>query len=234
MAELPSGTVTFLFTDIEGSTVRWERHPVAMRQALARHDTLLHARITTHGGVVATERGEGDSFFALFARSGDALAAACALQRALTSEPWPQEVAPIRVRIALHTGEAGMWEGRDYRGAAVNRCARLRAVAYGGQTLLSAATYELVRDALPDGVGLRDLGEHHLKDLTRPERIFQVLILGLPTDFPPLKTLDRQRHNLPVQSTALIGREREVTASRARAPHPAHSYGPQSQASDDR
>jgi class 3 adenylate cyclase/tetratricopeptide (TPR) repeat protein/transcriptional regulator with XRE-family HTH domain len=207
MAQVPSGTVTFLFTDIEGSTTRWEQHPQAMRAALARHDVLLQAGITAHGGVVVTERGEGDSFFALFARPSDALAAACALQHALVAEPWPPEVAPLRVRMALHTGEAGLRAGADYRGAAVNRCARLRAVAHGGQVLLSGATYELVRDALPPEVGLRDLGEHRLKDLTRPEHIFQALIPDLPTDFPPLKSLDQQRHNRPVQPTAMSGQE---------------------------
>jgi predicted ATPase/class 3 adenylate cyclase/Tfp pilus assembly protein PilF len=212
MTEVPSGTVTFLFTDIEGSTVCWERHPAGMRDALARHDALLQAGITAHGGVVVTERGEGDSFFALFARPSDAVAAACALQRALVAEPWPEEVAPLRVRMALHTGEAGLREGGDYRGSAVNRCARLRGVGHGGQVLLSAATYELVRDALPADTLLRDLGVHRLKDLARPEHIYQVLIPALPGEFPPLKTLDRQRHNLPVQPTALIGREREVTA----------------------
>src|SRR5579872_6368743 len=104
MTELPRGTVTFLFTDIAGSTGRWEQYPQAMRDALARHDALLQEGISAHGGVVVTERGEGDSFFALFARASDALAAACALQRALATEPWPAEVAPIRVRMALHSG----------------------------------------------------------------------------------------------------------------------------------
>jgi len=221
MAELPGGTVTFLFTDIEGSTVRWERHPTAMRDALTRHDALLSGGITAHGGVVVTERGEGDSFFTLFARPSDALVAACALQRALAEEPWPAEVVPLRVRMALHTGEVESREGSDYRGAAVNRCARLRAVAHGGQLLLSAATYELVRDAVPDGVSLRDLGDHRLKDLTRSEHIFQAVIPGLPTDFPPLPTLDRQRHNLPVQPTVLIGREREVAMVQERLLEPA-------------
>jgi class 3 adenylate cyclase len=149
MPALPSGTVTFLFSDIAGSTMRWEQHPDQMRAALVRHDTLLQEGIAAHGGVVATERGEGDSFFALFARPSDALAAACALQRTLAVEVWPEEVAPIRVRMALHTGEAGLHEGADYRGAAVNRCARLRGVAHGGQVLLSGATFELVRDCLP-------------------------------------------------------------------------------------
>ena len=215
-AALPAGTVTFLFTDIEGSTPRWVQHPAAMRAALARHDALLHESIAAHGGVVLTERGEGDSFFALFARASDALAAACALQQALAAEPWPEAVAPIRVRMALHTGESGLAEGWDHRGAAVNRCARLRAVAHGGQVLLSGATYELVRDVLPPQVSLHDLGAHRLKDLTRPEQVYQLIHPALPADFPPLKTLDTHRHNLPVQLTPFIGREREVTAVRER------------------
>jgi len=212
MAELPGGTVTFLFTDIEGSTVRWERHPDAMRAALARHDALLHAGITAHGGVAVTERGEGDSFFATFARPDDALAAACALQRALAAEPWPGEVAPLRVRLALHTGEAGMRAGRDYRGAAVNRCARLRAVAHGGQILLSGATYDLVQGHLPPEVSVRDLGLHRLKDLLQPERIYQVVDPHVPTAFPPLATLDERLRHLPVQLTTLVGREHKIAA----------------------
>ncbi len=220
MAELPSGTVTFLFTDIEGSTMRWEQHPAAMRAALARHDALLHEGIAAHHGVVLTERGEGDSFFALFARPSDALAAACALQRALAEETWPEEVAPVRVRMALHSGEAGLWEGGDYRGSAVNRCARLRAAGHGGQILLSAATCALVRDALPPGMSLCDLGVHRLKDLTHPEHVYQAVPPDLPADFPPLKTLDTHRHNLPLQLTPLIGRECEVAAVRERLLEP--------------
>jgi predicted ATPase/class 3 adenylate cyclase len=212
----PARLVTFLFTDIEGSTMRWDQHPQAMRAALARHDAVLQEGIIAHGGVVLTEQGEGDSFFALFAGASDALAAACALQQALVAEPWPEEVAPIRVRMALHTGEAGMQGGVDFRGTPVNRCARLRTAAHGGQVLLSAATYEVARDDLPPGMNLRDLGEHRLKDLTRPERIYQIVHPDLPSAFPPLKTLDAQRHNLPVQLTPLVGREREVTTVRDR------------------
>jgi predicted ATPase/class 3 adenylate cyclase/DNA-binding XRE family transcriptional regulator len=207
---LPAGLATFLFTDIEGSTMRWEQQPSAMRAALARHDALLHDGIATHGGVVLTERGEGDSFFALFARPSDALAAACALQRALVAERWPDDVAPLRVRMAVHTGEAAMREGSDYRGAAVNRCARLRAASHGGQVLLSAATYELVCDHLPSGASLCDLGAHRLKDLTRPEHIFQLVHPDLQTDFPPLRTLDSRATNLPAQPTAFLGRESEL------------------------
>jgi class 3 adenylate cyclase len=145
---LPAGTVTFLFTDIEGSTRLWEQHPEAMRAALARHDALLTAGIQQHGGGVVKSRGEGDSFFAVFARASDALAAACALQQALLAEPWPVEGQPLRVRMALHTGEADL-RGDDYYGPAVNRCARLRAIAHGGQVLLSHRAKAAIADRAP-------------------------------------------------------------------------------------
>src|SRR5713226_8765056 len=152
MSDLPTGTVTFLFTDIEGSTKLWENHPQAMEVALARHDALAAEVIAKHSGILVKHRGEGDSLFAVFARAADAVAAACGLQRALHAESWPAET-PLRVRMALHTGDAAMREG-DYYGAAVNRCARLRAAAHGGQVLLSAPTQELVQDELPVGVSL--------------------------------------------------------------------------------
>src|SRR5438045_93656 len=134
MTTLPAGTVTFLFTDVEGSSRLWERHPDQMRRALARHDALIEHLTAEHTGVVVRPRGEGDSRFCVFARATDAVAAAAAIQRALHDEPWPAE-APLQVRLALHTGEADLREG-DYYGAAVNRCARLRVIAYGGQALL--------------------------------------------------------------------------------------------------
>jgi class 3 adenylate cyclase len=168
VANLPTGTVTFLFTDIEGSTRLWEQHPEAMQTALARHDALVTDCIQQHRGVVIKSRGEGDSFFAVFARATDAVSAACALQRALLAEAWSAET-PISLRVALHTGEA-QFRGDDYFGVAVNRCARLRAAAHGGQVLLSLATQELVRDHLPEGMSLRDLGEHRLKDATDNRR----------------------------------------------------------------
>src|ERR687886_260799 len=165
MADLPTGTVTFLFTDIEGSTALWEQHPEAARVALARHDALVEQIVGEHDGHVVRPRGEGDRRFAVFARATDAVAAAAALQQAFYTEPWPTPT-PLRVRMALHAGEADLRDG-DYYGTAVNRCARLRAVAHGGQTLVSLATEELVRDHLPPGVRLHDLGAHRLKDLTR-------------------------------------------------------------------
>src|ERR687886_1828781 len=146
MADLPTGTVTFLFTDIAGSTALWDQQPEAARVALARHDGLVEQIVVAHDGTVVRPPGEGDSRFAVFARATDAVTAAAALQQALAAEPWPTPT-PLQVRIALHTGEADLREG-DYYGTAVNRCARLRAVAHGGQTLLSQATEQVVRGQL--------------------------------------------------------------------------------------
>lgn len=210
MSDLPVGTVTFLFTDIEGSTTLWEQHPTETRQALVRHDQLIEELVNKHAGCIVRPRGEGDSRFAVFARATDALGGAVALQKALHAESWPTPT-PIKVRIALHTGEADLREG-DYYGSAVNRCARLRAAAHGGQTLISRATYDLVRDAVPSDVELRDLGEHRLKDLQRHEHIFELTVAGLPSSFPALKTLDNRPNNLPVQRSPLIGREKELLA----------------------
>ena len=210
MSRLPTGTVTYLFTDVEGSTRLWERHPAAMGAALARHDELIEETVRRHGGVVVRPRGEGDSRFAVFARASDAVAAAAEVQQALHAEPWPTPT-PLRVRMALHTGEADLRQG-DYYGGAVNRCARLRSAAHGGQTLLSEATYALVRDQPPPGLEFRDLGEHRLKDLAEPEHVYQLLAPGLPEAFPPLLTLDARPHNLPVQRGPLIGREEELRA----------------------
>ena len=153
MPDLPTGTVTFLFTDLEGSTRLWERQPEATHRALIRHDAIIEQEVATHGGAVVRPRGEGDSRFAVFARATEAVTAAAAIQRALHAERWPTP-EPLRVRLALHTGEANLQEG-DYYGPAVNRCARLRAVAHGGQVLLTRATAELAREALPPDTALR-------------------------------------------------------------------------------
>ena len=166
-AALPTGTVTWLFTDLEASTQLWERHPQAMPAALARHDALLREAITLHGGTVV--KATGDGIHAAFARAPDALVAALAAQRALQRAPWGE--TELRVRMALHSGAAEE-RGSDYYGPAVNRAARLLAAGHGGQVLISAATQELVHDHLPAGVDLRDLGLHWLKDLSRPEHIF--------------------------------------------------------------
>jgi predicted ATPase/class 3 adenylate cyclase len=205
---LPSGTVTFLFTDIEGSTRLWEQHPQAMEAALTRHDALSAGIVAQHGGTLVKHRGEGDSLFAVFSSAIDAVSAAADLQCALTAESWPAGVE-LRVRMALHTGEAAVRD-RDYFGAAINRSARLRAAAHGGQVLLSETTRDLIQDDLPSGLSLRDLGLHRLRDLQRPERIFQLLHLALPAYFPPLASLDAFPNNLPQQVTSFIGREREI------------------------
>src|SRR5947209_6130648 len=206
MSSLPTGTVTFLFTDIEGSTRLWEEHPDAAREALARHDRLVEEIVERNGGSVVRPRGEGDSRFAVFSRATGAVSAAAELQIALQNEPWRTPV-PLKVRMALHTGEADLREG-DYYGSAVNRCARLRSAAHGGQILLSEVTYGLVHDALPEGLEVLDMGEHRLKDLIRPEHIFQLVVSGLPSHFPPLKTLDYRPNNLPLHPTPLIGRDK--------------------------
>jgi predicted ATPase/class 3 adenylate cyclase len=217
---LPTGTVTFLFTDIEGSTARWDEQTEAMRAALARHDALLREAIARHGGVVF--KTWGDAFCAAFATATDALAAAMAAQRALGEDVGAREPAldagpapsiPLRVRMALHTGIADERDG-DYFGPPLNRVARLLAAGHGGHVLLSLPTAELVRDHLPPGAALRDLGEHRLRDLLRPERIFQLVVEDLPADLPPLRTLDSRPNNLRAQPTALIGREQEVAAAR--------------------
>ncbi len=209
---LPTGTVTFLFTDIEGSTTLWERFPEETHLALVRHDTLVEDAVTEHGGVLVRPRGEGDSRFAVFPLATDAVAGAIAIQKALAAEPW-QTPTPLRVRIALHTGDADLRAG-DYYGSAVNRCARLRSAAHGGQTLISRATYSLVRDYPLSGLELRDLGEHRLKDLVQPEHIYQVISPDLRADFPPLTTLDARPSNLPLMRSPLIGREKELAAVR--------------------
>ncbi len=207
-AAIPSGTITLLFTDVEGSTRLWEAEPEAMARALRRHDELLRAAIEQAGGFVF--KTVGDAFCAAFATPRAALDAAAAAQRGLAAEPWPTG-RPIRVRMSLHTGVCEERDN-DYFGPAVNRAARLEAVAHGGQVLISGATAELLSDTLPGGVALRDLGLHRLKDLGRPERVYQLEAEFLAADFPPLASLDNPElpNNLPGQLSAFIGREREV------------------------
>jgi predicted ATPase/class 3 adenylate cyclase len=201
------GTLTFLFTDVEGSTPLWERHEATMRVVTARHDALLDANITEHGGQRVRERGEGDSIFAVFASPVDAVAAALVMARAVLAEPWPAET-PIRVRMGLHTGLA-QYRAGDYYGPAVNRCARIRGLGHGGQILLSAATAALVRGALPVGASLRPLGRHSLKGLSEPEDVSQLCHADLPGAFPPLLSPQAPKHNLPQALSAMIGREAE-------------------------
>jgi predicted ATPase/class 3 adenylate cyclase len=209
---VPTGTVTFLFTDIEGSTRLWQLHPEAMKGALARHHVLLQRAIESNGGYVFQII--GDAFCAAFHTGSEGVAAALAAQQALTSEPWG-ETGPIRVRMAVHTGTADVRVGEhksgEYlSGLALSHTARLLAVAYGGQILVSTTTQELVRDDLPSRIELRDLGQHRLRDLTRAEHIFQVVAPDLPHAFPALKSLEAVPNNLPRQLTSFIGREREI------------------------
>src|SRR6266550_7507429 len=206
----PVGTMTFLFTDVEGSTRAWEAHPAETQTALKRHDEILAREIEAYNGALILERGEGDSVFAIFARATDAVAAAVEIQRALRAETWPAEV-PMRVRMAIHTGEAGA----DYRGPHVNRAARLRAIAHGEQILISAVTAGILHDALPDGASLIDLRRHRLRDLSESEHVFQLSHPKLRTDFPPLKSLSNFQQNLPIQLTSFIGRVGEQQAVRA-------------------
>ena len=198
MADLPSGTVTFLFTDIEGSTVLWEQDRAAMASAVERHLALLRTAVETHHGVLF--KIVGDAVQAAFPTAPDAVAAAPDAQRALMQETWPEGVGPLQVRMGLHTTAATPQDG-DYLAPGLNRLARLLAAAHGGQVLLSLATQDLARDALPPGAGLRDLGEHPLRDLYRSERVFQLLHPSLPADFPLIRTLATRPNNLPLQPT---------------------------------
>jgi predicted ATPase/class 3 adenylate cyclase len=206
--ELPSGVLTFLFTDVAGSTQKWERNPAEMSSAMKLHDDILTREIESAGGVVVRLKGEGDSYFAVFTRATDSVAAAYAAQRSLAKATWPQATT-IAVRMAMHTGESELREG-DYYGSAPNRCARLRGIAHGGQVLISGTTQALVRDSLPPGVTLIDLGEHRLRDMNRPEHVFQLEHRDMRRDFPPLKSVDLQMSNLPLHLTGFVGRQREL------------------------
>jgi class 3 adenylate cyclase len=208
MRELPSGTVIFLFTDIEGSTALWERNRHAMATAVDRHVAVLRQAIESHHGVLY--KVVGDAIQAAFPTAPDAMSAALGGQRALLAEDWGQP-GPIRVRIALHAGEAQPDARGDYLAAPLNRLSRLLSAGHGGQVLLSQAVQQLTRDALPAGTELRDLGEHRLRDLLEPERVYQLVHPDLPTDFPPLVTLAGHLNNLHHQPTPLLGRERELS-----------------------
>jgi predicted ATPase/class 3 adenylate cyclase len=203
MIALPSGTVTFLFTDLEGSSRLWEEHPDAMKQALARHDEILRSAVIEHDGYVV--KATGDGLHAAFATARAAVDAAVAAQSALGAEAWPLPM-PLRVRMGVHSGAAELRDG-DYYGTAVNRAARIMSVAHGDQIVLSLAAEELVRDG---AVEVIDLGEHRLKDLSEPERVFQVVHTGLRRQFPPLRSLDVVPTNLPTVRTELIGRGEEL------------------------
>src|SRR5829696_6926594 len=201
-------TLTFVLTDVEGSTRLWEAHRQAMGGALARHDRLVSQAVANHGGRLVKTKGEGDSSFSVFTSPAQAAAAALALQRALAAEPWPLP-APLAVRVAVHAGDVQEREA-DFYGPVVNRCARLRAIGHGGQVLVSAVAAELVREDLPEGAYLRELGVHRLKDLAAPERVFQLCHPDLREAFPPLNSLEARPNNLPLQLTSFIGRDREL------------------------
>jgi predicted ATPase/class 3 adenylate cyclase len=216
VAPLPSGLLTFLFTDIEGSTTsvqelgadRWE-------SVLEVHSRIIRDALATNGGVEV--RTEGDAFFAVFTSPSAAVAAAAAAQRGLAAATWP-DGGPVRVRMGLHTGEARPASGAaavDYVGFEVHRAARIAAAGYGGQVLVSETTESLVRDGLAQGLAFHDLGEHRFKDLARSQRVYQLLIDGLRDDYPPLRSLDSTPNNLPSQVTSFVGRERELAAALA-------------------
>jgi predicted ATPase/class 3 adenylate cyclase len=210
MNHLPAGTVTFLFTDIEGSTQLWERQPDRMRAALERHDALLRQAIEQNSGMVF--KTVGDAFCAAFDEAADAARAAMEGQRLLAAEAWDLSDAPA-VRMALHSGAAQQRDG-DYFGPALNRVARLLSVGHGRQILVSLASYGLLKDNKDAAVTFRSLGEHRLKDLLEPEQVWQLCGPGLDAGFPPLRSLDRRRTNLPQQLSSFIGREREMAEVR--------------------
>ena len=207
MSELPTGTVTLLLADVEGSTRLWETQPEAMQAAVGRLDRTLSDAVATHGGVRPVEQGEGDSFVIAFPRAADGVACALELQRA--------PLAPIKLRIGVHTGDVQLRDEGNYIGPTINRTARLRDLAHGGQTVLSGATEPLVVDQLPPDVSLIDLGTHPLRDLPRPERVVQLCHPDLHNEFPALRTVNTlATEHLPTQLTSFIGRQREMSGIR--------------------
>src|ERR1700756_1042672 len=204
---LPTGTVTLLLADVEGSTRLWQTQPEEMTAAVARLDRTAADMISAHGGVRPVEQGEGDSFVAAFARASDAVACALELQRA--------PLAPIRLRIGVHTGQVQLRDESNYAGPTINRTARLRDLAHGGQTVLSGATEQLVVDWLPADAWLADLGTHQLRDLPRPERVVQLCHPDIRNEFPPLRTFkSADTHNLPAQLTSFVGRGAHIAEVR--------------------
>jgi class 3 adenylate cyclase len=204
---LPTGTVTLLLADVEGSTQLWESQPSAMTAAVEQLNRTASKLIAEHGGVRPVEQGEGDSFVAAFARASDAVACALDLQRA--------PLAPIKLRIGLHTGEVQLRDEGNYAGSTINKTARLRDLAHGGQTVLSAAAEELVEDRLPEDAWLTDLGSHPLRDLPRPMRVAQLCHPDLCNEFPPLRTTNAVvAHSLPVQLTSFVGRGEQIAEIR--------------------
>jgi predicted ATPase/class 3 adenylate cyclase len=210
VTEIPTGTVTFLFTDIEGSTRLAQDLGDGWPPLLERHREIARAAWTAqHGVEIGTE---GDSFFVVFTTAPDAVTAAAEVQRGLAGEPWPP-AGTVRIRIGMHTA-AAVVSGGSYVGIDVHRAARIANAGHGGQVLLSASTQALVEGSLPAGVTLRDMGEHLLKDLSRPERIWDLVISGVASEFPPLRTLNAVPNNLPVQLTSFLGRQHEIAEGR--------------------
>ena len=201
--------MAFLFTEVEGSTRLWDENPDVMSHAMARHDELLRDAVTSHGGFIV--KNAGDGFHAVFATAHDAVTAAVAAQQSLLADEW-NIAETVRVRMGIHTGEAEVRDG-DYIGGAVNRAERMMSVAHGGQIVVSSATEELLHDALTEKYGFIDLGEHRLRDLGRPERLFQVVHPDLGREFAPLRTVEAFPHdNLPRQVTTFVGREVEIAS----------------------
>jgi len=213
MNAAPTGTITFLFTDIEGSSRLWERHPVDMGPAVSRHDEILRTAIEKNGGYVF--KTVGDAFYAAFHTAPDALKATVEAQRALFEEEWG-DTGPLRVRMGLNTGHAE-FRDNDYFGGTLNRLARITNVAHGGQVLISYSTAELLWDVLPGGVSLHDLGERRLRSHNRAEHLFQLCATGLPADFPPLRSVELHPNNLPTQLTPFVGREKDLEAIKGMA-----------------
>ena len=211
-AQPTSTTLIILFTDLEGSTRLWQQDPQGMETALARHDEIIRTAVESADGRVV--KSTGDGFYAVFDGALDGLTACIAAQKGLAGESWP-ETGPLRVRMGLNAGEVQA-RGGDYFGTAVNRAARLMSAANGGQVLLSAAVAGMVTGRLATGTSLRDLGEHRLKDLLRPEHIFQLLHPDLTADFPPIASLNHQPNNLPSQPSLFVGRETELEEIKAR------------------
>src|SRR5579872_2560308 len=210
-SSLPAGTVTFLFTDIEGSTQRWESHRGEMAHAVARHDDLMRRAIEKHGGFVF--KTVGDAFCAAFGQPQDAVESAIDAQRALAKEDFAS-IGGLRARMAIHTGSVQQ-RNADYFGPTVNRVARLLAIAYGGQVVVSGAATDLLQGCLPAQTTLRDLGEHQLRDLAFPEHVYQLVAAGLIESFPPLRSLTALPNNLPRDPTAFVGREKELCEIKA-------------------
>ena len=211
MSDFPTGTVTFLFTDLESSTRLWQDYPEPMKDALAHHDEILRDAIAAQDGYVVKMTGDG--VHAAFGTAQNAILAALAAQRALVVEPWTG-IDAFRVRMGLHTGAAEFRDG-DYYGTAVNKAARLMSAAHGGQVLVSLATEELLSDAMPDECDVIDLGEHRLRDLSRAERIYQLSASGLARDFPQLHSLTCTQAICPCSSVRSWGVTRSWPASRS-------------------